>query len=251
MGLDTIASQTSILVVEDDRKLQALLQEYLSSQSFDVAVVSEGAAAIEYISRNPPEVVVLDLMLPGIDGLEICRRIRQSFRGGILMLTALKSDTDQVVGLELGADDYVTKPVEPRVLVARIRSILRRLRRAATENAAATGERAPSPTDASTSTHQCGPLRIDRTARTAWVNDAALKFTSVEFEILWMLADSAGEVVTRETLYDEVRGTPYDGIDRSIDIHVSRIRRKLRNAGLAADSIRAIRGSGYVLVVSA
>ncbi|MCG8423447.1 MAG: response regulator transcription factor [Proteobacteria bacterium] len=243
VGVESAIPRVSVLVVEDDRKLQELLKEYLISQSFGVAVVGEGREAIEYISRNPPDIVVLDIMLPGVDGLEVCRRIRPSFRGGIVMLTALKSDMDQVVGLEIGADDYVTKPVEPRVLVARIRSILRRLPQSPTNRPA-------TPIGPELQRHSVGPLRVDRMAREAWVEDKPVKLTGVEFEILWLLCDNVGAVVTREALYQEIRGIPYDGVDRSIDIHVSRIRRKLRSAGLDADHIKSIRGSGYTVVIS-
>lgn len=222
----------SILLVDDDSKLTDLLRAYLAPHGFRIEVEEEGAAAIRRIRSENPNLVVLDLMLPGVSGLDVCQQVRSHYQGGILMLSARKADTDQVVLLEVGADDYVHKPVEPRVLLARIRSLIRRL--SLLENPKA---------DEVT----LGGLSIHRTRREVRFDRETVPVTSVELDVLWLLASRAGEVVTRDELYSEVRGTRYDGLDRGMDIHVSRLRKKLAEAGMSTPLIKSIRGSGYLL----
>lgn len=224
-----------LLIVEDDHKLRGLLAEYLRANEFEVDTEENGLDALIRLRADPPDVVVLDLMLPGLDGFEVCRKAREFYDGGIIMLTARQTIIDQAVGLEIGADDYVIKPCEPRVLLARVRSLLRRLDKSG----------APSQ-DADTI--RLGALEIKRGRREVCLNDQVLEMTSTEFDIMYLLAQRVGESISRDELNVEVRGVPYDGIDRSIDIHVSRIRRKLADAGGKSGWIKSVRSVGYMLV---
>ncbi len=227
------AAQTTILLVEDDLKLAALIKEYLEQQSFAVTVEPRGDRANAAIDDQRPDLVILDIMLPGTDGLTVCRQARPRYAGPILMLTARGEDLDEVVGLEVGADDYLKKPVRPRVLLARIRTLLRR----------AGG---PSANDRRV---EIGNLVVDATRRTATVGGAEVDLTSAEFDLLWLLAQHAGEALSRDQIYRELRGIEHDGIDRSIDLRVSRLRTKLGDTD--AVLIKSVRGVGYQLVVDA
>lgn len=221
-----------LLVVEDDVRLGKLVAEYLEDHGFSVALERRGDRAVDRILAEQPHLVILDIMLPGLDGFEVFRRTRSGFLGRVLFLTARQSDMDQVAGLEMGADDYVTKPVDPRVLLARVHALLRR------------PGLAP---DAGRS--EVGSLSLDRGRREARIAGSELVLTSAEFDLLWVLASRAGQVVSRASLYPAVLGLDYDGVDRGIDVHVSRIRKKLKDAGLDDDPIKSVRGSGYQLVV--
>ncbi|MFH2008609.1 MAG: response regulator [bacterium] len=227
-----------ILVVEDDRKLAGLVREFLASAGFEVTVEHRGDRAPERILAERPDVVILDILLPGQDGLAVCREVRPQYNGAILMLTARGEEVDEVVGLELGADDYLAKPVQPRRLLARIHSLLRRLPRgnAQTES----GNRI-----------EVGALVIDAGCRSTTVGGAPVELTTAEFDLLWLLASHAGEVLSRERIYQELRGTEYDGIDRSMDLRVARLRRKLGDDGKQPRLIKSIRGAGYLLVPDA
>jgi two-component system, OmpR family, response regulator RstA len=224
-----------VYIVEDDERLAALISEYLSENGFRTEIIGRGDTAIERIEASPPQLVILDLMLPGCDGLEVCKAVRGEFRGGILMLTARKGDVDEILGLELGADDYVTKPVAPRVLLARMKTLLRRLE--------------PRGDESPPALRTIGPLSLDRRLRDVSVRGERLLLTSIEFDILWILAGAPGEVFSREQLYREILGAAYDGLDRGMDIHLSRIRRKLERAGLEGSAIRSVRGEGYLLAL--
>ncbi len=223
-----------ILIVEDDARLAALLQEYLSANGFDVDVESRGDTAVERICKEEPALVILDLMLPGTSGFEVCRLARQSYVKGLLILTASKAEVDHAVGLEIGADDYVVKPVDPRILLARIRSLLRRTRN--------------TPAAVAPSEITVGALLVNRFAREAHVGSSLLPLTAIEFDVLLLLARRAGEVVSRDELYQQVRGVPFDGIDRGMDVHVSRLRQKLQAGGLETSALKSVRGLGYLLV---
>jgi len=225
-----------LLIVEDDDQLAGLLLEYLGQHGFELSRVANGDAAVRQILETSPELVILDLMLPGISGLEVCRQVRSRYPGSILMLTASQSEADHVAGLELGAEDFVTKPIEPRVLLARIRTQLRRFQ--GEQSRRAREERYL----------DLESIRIDIPARSVRVQGRSLALTSLEFDVLLMLARNAGSVVERDTLYSEVLKTAYDGIDRGMDVHVSRIRRKLQNAGLDPGRLKSVRGAGYLLV---
>ncbi|HTN34174.1 MAG TPA: response regulator, partial [Marinobacter sp.] len=206
-----------ILIVEDDERLAELTREYLESNGLEVTVENHGGRAVERIRNDQPDLVVLDLMLPGEDGLSICRRVRPFYSRPIIMLTARTDDLDQVLGLEMGADDYISKPVKPRVLLARIRAMLRR----ATEisNSEESAEEA--------TRLQFNDLVVDRSMREAWLNDVSIDLTSAEFDLLWLLSSNAGRVLSREEIFTALRGIEYDGQDRSIDVRVSRIRPKI------------------------
>jgi DNA-binding response OmpR family regulator len=223
-----------ILIVEDDARLAALLQEYLSTNGFDVVIESRGDRAVDRICREEPALVVLDLMLPGCGGFEVCRLARRTYNKGLLILTASKAEVDHAVGLEIGADDYVVKPVEPRILLARIRSLLRRTRNATAPVAL--------------SEITVGTLNVNRCAREARVGSSVLPLTPIEFDVLWLLARRAGEIVSRDELYQQVRGVPFDGLDRGMDVHVSRLRQKLLAGGLETTALKSVRGMGYQLV---
>lgn len=222
-----------VLVIEDDRRTAELVQTYLLSEGFEVEAVHRGADGLAAILTDPPDVVVLDWMLPDLDGLQVCKRARADYAGPILMLTARDDEVDQIVGLEVGADDYLTKPVRPRLLVARLRALLRR-----------TGE-----ASGGSDRHVVADWVIDRGRRTVTVAGAPIEVTTAEFDLLWLLAEHAGSPVTRDQLFEELRGIPYDGLDRSMDMRVSQLRKRLVDAhpqGL--DPIRTVRGVGYQMV---
>ena len=220
-----------LLLVEDDVRLATLVGEYLEANGHEVSVEHRGDRAHDRILREKPDLVILDLMLPGEDGLSICRRVRDKYGGPILMLTARAEELDQVLGLELGADDYVAKPVSPRLLLARVKALLRR-------------RAGPGEVDRIV----CGALVVDKAAREALVGEAPVELTSAEFDLLWFLAQHAGTPVSREELVRELRGIDWDGLDRSIDVRVSGLRRKLAAAEGHDDRIKTVRGVGYQLV---
>ena len=209
-----------------------------------VGLETHGGAAVERIRSEQPDLVVLDLMLPGEDGLSICRRVRPQYSGPIIMLTARTDDLDQVLGLEMGADDYVSKPVKPRVLLARIRAMLRRV----TENAQGQGGEVNGEEPARL---QFNDLVVDRSMREAWLNDESIDLTSAEFDLLWLLASNAGRVLSREEIFTALRGIEYDGQDRSIDVRVSRIRPKIGDDPIHPRRIKTVRSKGYLFVKEA
>jgi DNA-binding response OmpR family regulator len=225
-----------LLIVEDDDQLAELLLEYLGMHGFELSRVSSGDAGAEAILETQPELVILDLMLPGMNGLDVCRRVRDAYFGAILMLTASQSEADHVAGLELGADDFVTKPIEPRVLLARIRTQLRRL-----------GVGRESSRNGKNGILNIGSLEIDTSSRKVSVAGQQVPLTTMEFDVLSMLANDAGNVVKREDLYTHVIGIEYDGNDRGLDVHVSRIRRKLQRSGFDPSQLKSVRGVGYLL----
>lgn len=228
-----------ILIVEDDERLANLTKDYLESNGLEVSIEGDGARAIDRIKSEQPDLVVLDLMLPGEDGLAVCRIVRPHYSGPILMLTARTEDLDQVLGLEMGADDYVAKPVRPRVLLARIRALLRRAK-----------EKPESESDDASTEKRLtfGPLVIDSSMREAWLNEESIDLTSAEFDLLWLLARNAGHVLTREEIFHQLRGIEYDGQDRSIDVRVSRIRPKVGDDPINPRRIKTVRSKGYLFV---
>lgn len=229
------AEKERIVIVEDDAKLAALIGEFLQSQGLTIELVDDGSKAVERILADPPALVVLDLMLPGDDGLSVCRKLRErGFVRPILMLTARSDDQDHIKGLELGADDFVNKPVRPQVLLARIRALLRRVE---TE----TPERAPNRLS-------FGALVIDHTRREAWLKEQLIDLTGAEFDLLWLLASNAGRILSREETFAALRGIEYDGQDRSIDVRISRIRPKIGDDPEMPRLIKTVRSKGYLFV---
>lgn len=228
-----------ILIVEDDDRLATLTREYLEGNGFQISVEGDGSRAVERIFRDAPDLIILDVMLPGEDGLSICRKVKMEKDIPILMLTARTDDMDQVVGLEMGADDYVAKPVRPRVLLARVRALLRRA-----EAQAASSDASANPA----ARLDFGDLVIDSSMREAWLNTETIDLTSAEFDLLWLLASNAGRVLTREEIFTALRGIEYDGQDRSIDVRVSRIRPKVGDDPMHPHRIKTVRSKGYLFV---
>lgn len=231
-----------ILIVEDDERLATLTKDYLESNGLTVSVEGDGSRAIDRIKTEQPDLVVLDLMLPGEDGLAVCRMVRPYYTGPILMLTARTEDLDQVLGLEMGADDYVAKPVRPRVLLARVRALLRRAK--SNEQAAADSASAESSAKRLT----FGNLVVDSSMREAWLDGNSIDLTSAEFDLLWLLSSNAGHILTREEIFHHLRGIEYDGQDRSIDVRVSRIRPKVGDDPINPKRIKTVRSKGYLFV---
>ncbi|MFZ6649262.1 response regulator [Undibacterium sp. TJN25] len=223
-----------VMLVEDDAKLAALVTEYLGAYEFSVDVVNRGDTALAHFRSSLPDVVILDLMLPGMDGMVVCRQLREVSNVPILILTAREDAFDEVSGLEQGADDYVNKPVQPRVLLARLRALLRRTQeegRADTENL------------------MFGALQLSKGNRTVSWRKQPVSLNSTEYKLLLVLAESAGQVLSRNDILIQMRGIEFDGLDRSIDNSISRLRRKFDDAG--ADKIKTVWGEGYLFSPSA
>lgn len=227
-----------ILLVEDDRRLADLTAEYFRQNDLSVEIESRGDRAMARFRETRPRVVLLDLMLPGVDGLTICRELRESFDGPILIFTARDSDIDQVIGLEAGADDYVPKPVDPMVLLARTRALLRRV-----EQHAARRDQGDDIV--------LGTLSISGSSHEAWLNGKRIDLTTQEFELLVLLATNAGIVLSRKDIFRSMRGIEYDGLDRSIDGRISKLRRKLGDSATSPARIKTVWGKGYLLVPDA
>ncbi|MGC8121296.1 response regulator [Marinobacter sp. VGCF2001] len=242
-GVEQTNESWRILIVEDDERLADLTREYLETNGLTVSLETHGGAAVERIRNEQPDLVVLDLMLPGEDGLSICRRVRPFYTGPIIMLTARTDDLDQVLGLEMGADDYIGKPVQPRVLLARIRAMLRRVDTSPVNGQEPAGEEPVR--------LQFNDLVVDRSMREAWLSDESIDLTSAEFDLLWLLASNAGRVLSREEIFTALRGIEYDGQDRSIDVRVSRIRPKIGDDPIHPRRIKTVRSKGYLFVKEA
>jgi DNA-binding response OmpR family regulator len=219
----------SVLVVDDERNIVELVRLYLEKEGFNVVSAADGEQALVQFERTDPDLVILDLMLPKLDGFEVCRELRRRGDVPILMLTARSEDIDAIVGLELGADDYVTKPFNPRALVARVKAILRRT------DATAKGGRPI----------QVGDLRIDPRRREATIGERRLDLRAREFDLLAALARDPGVVLSRDTLLEDVWGTDFPGETRTVDVHVAEVRKKLGDDG---PQIETLRGIGYRLV---
>lgn len=238
MGPPLNEQDIDILLVEDDERLAALTAEFFNRNGFSIAIEPRGDRAAQRFAELNPRIVLLDLMLPGEDGLAVCRKLRTSFAGPILILTAKDSDLDQIIGLEAGADDYVAKPVDPMVLLARTRALLRRA-----ESGLITG------TDRDDIV--IGQLHINPAARHVSLDGESVSLTTHEYELLYLLARNAGRVLPRETLFQELRGIEYDGLDRSIDGRISRLRRKLGDSATTPRRIKTVWGRGYLLAPDA
>lgn len=230
----------SLVLVEDDAELASLIHEYLEKNGFEVTVTGDGLEAAALIVQQQPALVILDVMLPGMSGMEICRQVRADYQGPILMLTALDEDMDQMLGLELGADDYVIKPIKPRLLLSRIRALLRRANHTSIGTAIM-------PDLVQTLENPVSLLQLDPVARSVTLRGQPVHLSTAEFDLLKLLFDEAGVIVPRETIVQSLRGFDYDGLDRSIDRRISRLRRKLNDDPNEPQIIKTVRGKGYLL----
>jgi two-component system, OmpR family, phosphate regulon response regulator OmpR len=226
-----------VLLIEDDSRLAGMVGEYLGKAGYRVIHAESGSRGLAFSEREPIDVVILDLMLPDGDGLDICRQLRARSDLPVLMLTARGDPMDRVIGLEMGADDYLPKPFEPRELLARLRAILRRTRapRSATGSGAAAAD-----------VLRFGRLEVDRAAREARLDGTSCQLTSYQFALLLALAEHAGRVMSRDALMDLVKGEQIEAFDRSIDVHVSRIRAVIEDDPRKPRRIITVRGIGYV-----
>lgn len=227
-------SAKSILIVEDDTELQQWIAEYLTGKGFHCACTENGADAVKLISDMQPDIVLLDGALPGLDGFKVCKTARAFYSGAIIMITARDEEIDEVLGLEAGADDYIIKPIRARALLTRIEKLLEKKEAAS-----------------SAKTLTFNNLVIDPYSQSVLLSGEAIKLTSKEFEVLWVLASHPGEIVTRDTLLKELRGYEFDGLDRSIDLRISRVRKKLQDRTDDPYRIKTIWGKGYLFVKDA
>jgi len=224
----------SVLIADDDTILSQMLTEYLTTEGYDVAVVEDGNKALEALNQSPADIVVLDIMMPNLDGIETLRQIRASFQLPVIMLTARGDDLDRILGLELGADDYISKPCNPRELLARIKAVLRRTN--------------IKPDD--TAPVSVGEVLLDPRSREVRVNGEQVALTQTEFDLLHLLLLSPGEVISKNTISLEVLGKPLSRWDRSIDVHISNLRKKIgSDTDNTVEQIRTLRGAGYMYIV--
>jgi len=236
-----------ILIVEDDVSLAQWMEKYLVLKNFTVTVIGRGDLAVDYIKKHNPDIVILDGMLPGLDGFDVCKAVRPTFTNAIIMVTARDEEIDEVLGLDAGADDYLTKPVRARALLARIDKWLKRQ--------SATTLQAPI---LENNTHNdesikvtLGKFIIDEQARSVVLDDKIINISTNEFDLLWILAQRAGQVVARSELMVLLRGFEYDGFDRTVDLRISKLRKKLQDNTSQPYRIKTIWGKGYLLVKDA
>ena len=231
-----------ILLVEDDRALAQWVQEYLVEQGFEVSHIDRGDLVVNAVKRDKFDLVLLDLMLPGLDGIEVCRQLRGFSQIPIIMLTAKGDEFDEVIGLEVGANDYIIKPVRPRALLARIKTMLRN------QTTSQTLEQVQ------TSQPQCiehGDFVIDNQSKSARYQGTEIELSTNLFDLLWLLASNAGQVISRDTVFKTLKGREYDGMDRRFDIMVSTLRKKLNDNPQKPKKIKTVWGKGYLFVADA
>lgn len=241
-GKRALSDNKKIVLVEDDQLLANLIRDFLVKYEFDVSVVADGFEAVDVILEQQPDIVILDVMLPGQSGMEVCRQIRDKYDGIILMQTALDDDIDQMMGLELGADDYVVKQVQPRLLLSRIRALLRRIQ--PTKNQPLQHQQSSS---SDTNAIVLENLNINISLRKVTLDAQEIDLTTAEFELLYLLARTPGEPVSRDTMAQQLKGYEYDGLDRSLDRRISRLRKKLQDDIETPKIIKTVRGKGYQL----
>ncbi len=222
-------NSASILLVEDDASLAEWIRDYLRGHGYQVKHIARGDEVVASVHQQKPDIIILDVMLPGKNGFDVCRELRAFFAGPILMLTALNEEADEIQGLELGANDYLNKPVRPRILLARVQALLRR-----------------DPIEQVDGELHFGNLKILRDAKAVFYREQPVPLTSNEFDVLWLLASSAGQVISRDQLVSQLRGFEYDGFDRSIDIRISRLRKKLADNADQPYRIKTIWARGYL-----
>ena len=223
-----------ILLVEDGENISDIVKLNLEMEGYEVVATGNGKTAVKHTNEQHFDLLILDVMLPGKDGFSVCREVRDRYQLPILMLTAKGEDFDQVIGLELGADDYVIKPAEPRVLLARISALLRR-----------------GAVEKSSEELRFGTLTIDKNSRIVKLLGEEVSLTSHEFELLWLLSNSAGEVLSRDFVHEKMIGREYDGLDRTVDVRVSRLRKKLGDNSDKPYRIKTVWGQGYLFVSDA
>lgn len=236
IGNFAVNTSNRILLVDDDTKFCRLIGDYLGGFGYNVVSVHTGTDGLQSALHEQWNAIILDVMLPGMDGFEVLRKLRDHVQTPILMLTALGDETNRIVGLEVGADDYLPKNSSPRELLARLRAVLRR------------SAWSPDAVPNAAPEIVIGPLTINLAARTAMLDDETLVLTPVEFDLLSVLAQSRGRVRSREDLISEIRDRNYDVFDRSIDVHISALRKKLRDDPKSPRFIRTVRAAGYMLV---
>lgn len=239
-----VTEKTLVFLVEDDAKLAGLIKAYLERHDFTVTVAHDGRGAVSRILEKNPDLVILDIMLPGKDGKTICRELRGRYDGPIVLLTALDEEVDQIVGLELGADDYIAKPVRPRLLLSRINALLRVMAR----SGAGTSRDPVSNAHTRPEKIVLGGLEIHLLSRDVFLNGEPIELTSSQFDLLAYLAGNAGQVISRDQLSRHLRGIDYDGLSRSIDLAIVRLREKIGDNARHPRMIKSIRGEGYLLV---
>jgi two-component system OmpR family response regulator len=241
-----MASNGRILIVEDDPSVLAMLAEYLSSHDYEVVQADRGAAMREAVERSLPDVVLLDVKLPGEDGLSLARFLRERFDVGIIMVTGATDVADRVAGLEIGADDYVTKPFEPRELLARVKSVLRRMQARAAAAPKADGSR-----DGGAPRARVGVCALDLVSHQLFAADGTeIPLTSMEFDLLRTFVERPNQVLSRDQLLTLTRNREWEPFDRSIDIRIARVRRKIEADPEHPQAIRTVRGAGYMFVPS-
>ena len=230
-----------LLLIEDDVRLAELIRDYIEKQGFHVRIQHRGDTAVAEFEPHNTDIMIVDLMLPGMDGLQVCQKIREQFSGPILILTAKNSDIDQVMGLELGADDFVTKPIEPAVLLARLRALMRRVypSNGADEKKELLSEL------------KFGHLFLNRNAQQVTLGELDIELTTQEFALLWFFAENAGTVLSRDAIFSQMRGIEYDGFDRSVDVRVSCLRKKLLDQTDQPKRLKTVWGKGYLFVADA
>ena len=222
-----------ILIVEDDAQLASMIADFLSPHGFEVALERRGDTAVGRIINENPDAVVLDVNLPGLNGFVVCQAVRTNYHGAIIMLTARGEEVDEVLGLEAGADDYMAKPVRPRALLARLRTHLRRI----------------TPAEQASQPIVVGSLVVDAARRSVEMDGTTVDLTTAEFDLLILLAKHVGRTLNRNEICQEIHGMKYDGLDRSIDLRISRLRKKLGDDPVKPQRIKSVRGVGYMLSV--
>lgn len=223
-----------VLIIEDTPTLALMLKQYLGKHDFEVTVEGDGARGLERALAENPDAVILDNNLPSMDGFEVCIALRHKYHGVIMMLSARDEDFDRIAGLGLGADDYLTKPVNLGLVMAHLKALLRRAGR-------------PAPPEQPADELHYGRFSISRSSRVVRLGEEIISLTDKEFDLLWLLAERAGSIVSREELFRKLRGFAHDGLDRSVDMTVSRLRRRLGDDAAHPSRIRSVRGKGYLL----
>ena len=223
-----------VLIIEDTPALALMLEQYLGKHGFEVTVESDGARGLERALAENPDAVILDNNLPSMDGFEVCIALRPKYRGVIMMLSARDEDRDRIAGLELGADDYLAKPVNLGLVMAHLKALLRRAGSAAPAEPRRADEL------------RFGRFSISRTTRVVRLGENIIPLSDAEFDLLWLLAEKAGAIVSRDEIFRELRGFPHDGLDRSVDMTVSRLRRSLGDNANTPARIKSVRGKGYL-----